>query len=971
MTDFNRISDQNTELTPLSEPQNQPETGPAADSAVPEESSSAGFSRTQQKAVSAASLDKAASQILPNHKLPLAAKVIIGIFTLGIGAAVVAIKEHCEEVQQRELSSAMLRLKDDLTALKHSGAAGSVNAEILGEQVTFDYDPDCAQLRCSILLDGRCEEIPLKRDLDGMIAALEDDILQHSEFYGREAAAAVLEEHIAARSHSAAEEQRLRSCCFALLRDKCGLIETEFGNLRTSFLLLASRMALDNTLQPEAFVEQLIRPLCTRDLINSEDCLLLLQKMEEEHLEETVALPADGLYALQRSTPEAGDTAPSPQLQNEQKLRAFAADLIYSEETWEHDKLLDAPGERLRSMLLKHLDDLMLIKEHPEIVQDCGMDMSMLSPAALAQMLGVDAGLLPEGALLAQSAMSLAGRDELENIITHAPAQKLQELETHIDSEVNAAFADIQRTVSGQFETLAEQRPATADERSDAELTLDEMYERSLDFDSPGYAQFMKKSFDRYFSACENIDKRSMLASYLRGCTSEASLGQQAGALFKGAGPIMQKMLQGFNVNSMNEDFKKALCDMKSNLTPIPEKIVQASLADMVQRSHGQVRSIEVNRSLGAASVGQALLCTMHKTDGTSEECVVKLLRPDVQNRALREQEIFRQAAAEVPGMSRTFEGQLERIKDELDLRVEARNIEEGRIYDKSGCSEVRSMKVNALIEPTANSLVLQKAPGSTLEHYAAQIRERTLKIIGPFIKKDAAGKLLFDAQGKPDFDTEQGISIYELENKAAELAALYQEVDHSMRCLNVLTAKWVTEGLYAAGFYHGDLHAGNIMLEAAGPLGRQPPKAELTVIDFGNATKLTDEQQKCVTQMISGAAASLSDIFVKGYKGLLSAEGREIFRAHEDEIMQTINTVLSKGSAADTGKRIAVLLTRLQQLGLELPGPIYNFSQCQMRLQGTVESMEAALLQIRELSTAFGEKMKPQVGAPDLINFM
>lgn len=963
MTDVNRLSAQDVYLLQQAQMQAEqtqsPDSGQQQNGPESTEDSSArpALNHSQKTAASAASLETAASQILPNHKMSTAAKVILGIFTLGIGAAVAAVIEHLEEVKQRDLASSMLHLKDDLSTLKLSDGPASVSAKILGDEVKFEYDPELKLLRGFILIDGQYEEIPLSKDIDGMITALENDILQHVEFYGRKAAAAVLEQYLGG-THAAADKQRLRECCFALLKDKCGLNETEYGNLRTGLLLFAARMALDNTLQPEVFVNRLIAPLCSRDLINSEDCLLLLQKMEEEPQNSAVELPPEGLYGLQQSHRSGQSSEMTAQLQNELKLRSLAADLIYSEETWEHDKLLSAPGERLRSVLLKHLDDLMLIKDHPEIVQDCGMDLSVLNPENLARMLGVYTDKLPGGALLAQTPLSSIKREKLEGIIANAPAEQFKELEGQIDVNVNAAFRDIQTLVSRQFATLAESHPM--EERSDADLTLDEMYQRTLDFDSPGYAQFMQKSFDRYFTDCADIDKRSMLASYLRGSNSKSSLGQQAGALFKGAGPIMQKMLQGFNVNNMNEDFKKALSDMKSNLTPIPEKIVQAYLADMVQRSHGQVSRIEVKRSLGAASVGQALLCTMHKTDGSSEMCVVKLLRPDVQNRALREQEIFRQAAAEVPGMSRTFEGQLERIKEELDLRVEARNIEEGRIYDESGNTEVKSMKLNPLIEPTANSMVLQMAPGSTLEKYAAEVKERTLKLIEPFVQRDEEGKPRFDEQGRPLFDSGKEITIAEIEAKLHELAALYSEVDHSMHCLNALTAKWIIEGLYDGGFYHGDLHAGNIMLEAKGPEGDKPPKAELTVIDFGNATKLTDAQQKYVTQMISGAAAALPDIFVKGYKGLLSEEGRQNFAAQETEIMQTINTVLSKGSSADTGKRIAVLLTKLQQLGLELPGPIYNFSQCQMRLQGTVESMEAALLQIRELSTAFAEKMKP-----------
>ena len=139
-----------------------------------------------------------------------------------------------------------------------------------------------------------------------------------------------------------------------------------------------------------------------------------------------------------------------------------------------------------------------------------------------------------------------------------------------------------------------------------------------------------------------------------------------------------------------------------------------------------QLAAIQVEKTLGAASVGQALLCTFTDAKGNKSEKVVKILRPDVKLRIERERKIFEKAAAEIPGMSQTFQGQLERILDELDLTIEARNVEKGLVsYDDGTFSNLTSMKLDPNVPPTNNVMVLEKAPGTTLSRYIRDMKEQ------------------------------------------------------------------------------------------------------------------------------------------------------------------------------------------------------------------------------------------------------
>ena len=76
---------------------------------------------------------------------------------------------------------------------------------------------------------------------------------------------------------------------------------------------------------------------------------------------------------------------------------------------------------------------------------------------------------------------------------------------------------------------------------------------------------------------------------------------------------------------------------------------------------------------------------------------------------------------------------------------------------------------------------------------------------------------------------------------------------------------------------------------------------------------------------------------------------GKIAFAAKKNQVSEIIDKILQKGEESDTGKRIAVALTAIQKLGIEVPAPIFNFSQCQLRLQAAVDSLNEALKQIKD----------------------
>ena len=110
------------------------------------------------------------------------------------------------------------------------------------------------------------------------------------------------------------------------------------------------------------------------------------------------------------------------------------------------------------------------------------------------------------------------------------------------------------------------------------------------------------------------------------------------------------------------------------------------------------------------------------------------------------------------------------------------------------------------------------------------------------------------------------------------ELERLYKRRVHLLDVAEL----WVTEGIYKAGFYHGDLHAGNIMINDEGA----------TLIDFGNVTKLADEQQKEIMRMLAAVASGDGDGFLEGFHKLLENTPEDVFQAKKEELRAVFNDI-------------------------------------------------------------------------------
>lgn len=412
---------------------------------------------------------------------------------------------------------------------------------------------------------------------------------------------------------------------------------------------------------------------------------------------------------------------------------------------------------------------------------------------------------------------------------------------------------------------------------------------------------FFEEVFRDYFKLQPAMDRRSMLASLLRQSLPSNSADDQLAALLKGAGPFMHKVLQLFCDTVKNESTKTALSSVKTGLTPIDRELKAAMLERIVQNSGGRIESLSGVRTLGAASVGEALLADVQEAPGpdgqaVSRRVVIKLLRPGIVERAQRERIFFAQAASHHRGMGPTFAGIAEQIEAEMNLQTEASNVQRGQVYN-GRAPGLQAMKLSSLVPPQPDSMVVEQAPGSPLQKYI------------DLCEKAARGEHV------PNFDAlAHG-------RKAAEQVAELGRV-------------WMNQALTGDGFFHGDLHAGNLMFDADSGM--------LTAIDFGNAATIDPSQLQVAIRLGMALQRGHPRLFEREFRKLLPPKSEKLAWSHDEEIIKKITSIMRRADLGENEK-LANILSAYTQAGIEVPAVISNFSRSMMMLKETLNRLNKA----------------------------
>ena len=724
-------------------------------------------------------------------------------------------------------------------------------------------------------------------------------------------------------------------------------------------------------------------------------------------------------------------------------IKDFVADLVFSDDTMVGDVTVNKKGETMRKILMSDRNVIALaeiIKDPTLIDRACAPEIADAVKDGLGKMVDIlDAEFKKanDGKSLAVAAteedfaqnLSLFLKDpakllgtelaKFDNLILAMANKGCENIQQFINTvfQVGNANANAQGSIVNEpyKNTSAKDLKTQLDGKN-----LNQILDSAANADAPGQIGFFRQIISTYFTSLGKADKRSCFAAAMRYAKTfdftglqgeklvsaqQAAINKFTGAILKGTSPLLQKMMQGLPKDIMGK-YADALDDMKSNLAPIPRKVVQAHFMKMINESKGkgpgkEIESIELKQSLGAASVGEAFLCAF-KIKGEKEprQLVVKIMRHDAERRVESESKIFTAAAEAIgPGMATTWKGQLAQYMTEFDFRTEANNAKEGvKLYDiapKAGeananphplfaiAPHVKSMKISDIVAPTKDVMVAEVADGKPMDKYfKEQIADIRKTASAVFEEDSATGQIKWE-DGPIDPKTNKPKKVPVLK-KDLPVTAIPHVIDTCFdQCKKIgeaqgklieATKAWFHEALLGSGKFHGDTHAGNLMVDGS----------NITFIDFGNlyelksARPLLDKNGNAVIdkktnqpvmvnerhellRVIMGATFRDKSFVLRGLENLLSPAGKAALEANRDKVEAVLDSILAKGKFSyDVVYRLNAVVSELQKLGLELPPQINCFVQSMARLANTISEMNTIINQTRALIDTVDGYVRP-----------
>ena len=660
--------------------------------------------------------------------------------------------------------------------------------------------------------------------------------------------------------------------------------------------------------------------------VNSQGVLDVLARLDTAE-----KLSKSEVDARVRMPPPAATPSVTPAEAARQRAHGFVADLLSCAESWKTDNL--AASARIRLAVTAHAAEIgELLKagdENAIKAKLATLGSDHLAAAAAKLLAGLKEklnGKEPVAANLgvAFDAWNGTVAGGASGLLTEAAKLDMEGLQAIFIKEVEEAIVSTGTAPVG-MQSLHELVGTASVNKTDK-----------------GYGEFLTNVLKRYFTGMGDFDKLRMLANVVRNTHAEMDAMDRMAVLVKGAGPIFLKLVQGIPEGAIPKDkekLRKLLGDVKDRLPPMSDRVIKAQLYDMVARSNGKIIGIDVVKSLGAASVGQALLCrvrTASNPDG--DECVIKLLRPDAQNAVRREMAFFKGEMAKVPGMDKTFQSRLDTIVDELDLAKEAINVETGLGAYRGGSERVSTMELHSVIRPTETSLVVKKARGVTCDKYFRRVGELMNEILANLRRED---KVEMPDGGVRTVTRYRAFNLTECNAQRDKLYKLYCQTLRRQRDLVALIGKWAEQAVFGTGFFHGDLHAGNIMMDETG----------VTLIDYGNAVQQTDADRKWLIKLLTLSSYGNADDFVNSLKN--------IPKASADALRKDLKAAFAKGTMNDSGLRVATAVNLLQRHGVPVPPNLYNFTQSMLRLQETLNLANETLAEIKSVFLNVGVDAK------------
>ncbi|MFK7826681.1 MAG: AarF/ABC1/UbiB kinase family protein [Oligoflexales bacterium] len=388
---------------------------------------------------------------------------------------------------------------------------------------------------------------------------------------------------------------------------------------------------------------------------------------------------------------------------------------------------------------------------------------------------------------------------------------------------------------------------------------------------------YLKMVLEDYFDHLGFAEKSRIIRSLLN-LPAMATTSEQLASVLMRSGPILQKSFQLFGTDVKDPLLLEVMGKLRSEIKPFSVKKVEHILK---QELGGEISDFfqDFDKSpIAAATIGQVHTGTLLSGDSV----VIKIKRPGIEKKVASELQLLR-SLTEDPAII-SFVDELEKIMiKELDFLLEKEHLWKAKqIYSKTASNKIKIVSPLGLLDDSNNVIVMEKAKGNAI--FATQ---------SGFTEQLKADALLF------------------------------------------LLEEWFEEALFGSGFFHADLHGGNIFLQASSSLRRIPlvdsdfsindyheseiPEYKLWLIDFGSVGILSQEMASSLLKLIVGLSFRSKELILSALHCLMS-----LSESHVVELDKFLDLLWTEG--LDELSYLDSLFNKVIAMDLDLPDNIIQF---------------------------------------------
>lgn len=402
--------------------------------------------------------------------------------------------------------------------------------------------------------------------------------------------------------------------------------------------------------------------------------------------------------------------------------------------------------------------------------------------------------------------------------------------------------------------------------------------ETGISVRDPSLQKLVQTYLPRYFDN-QSVEDKGRYAAAILDLPPDAPMEDKLASLMQSSNVLLQKLMQLFGKDVQSPVLMDALLKLQNGVKPFPTSVAKAIIESRTGRRLAETFSEFSEEPIAAGTVGQVYRATLRST---GEVVIVKVRRPDALESIERDVTVLLRIIDD-PAVRGVISRAAEVVRAEGDFRIEAKYLEEGEIYVdlKRGLSVASR---HPEFKPAEDLIVTRLAPGKNLANLPYE--GETLRLRGKAVEQ--------------------------------------------------LLRKWFQEAMFGQGFFHGDLHPGNLFLDKA---VERDMGFLLTLIDFGNSGRLTLSER----QSFAKIAASVVFGDVNGIVTALSQLDPH-FPSQNLELLRTQLSQLRDPRSGLFNANVAKTMEVAGRAGVQVSSAIVAFSRAEMFLAGELDRINAAL---------------------------